>query len=151
MNKSVIGILLCLLFLAPLSRAQTEDPLTKEERTWISRHGTIRVGMSHYYPPFVFVDKIGQPQGMAIFKLADGDAEAIILDEPVVNYFVKEYDLQKKIQRIGEPVDEGRMSLPVLKGNKILLDILNKGVDMVTKTEWEEIENRWFGESKEEP
>jgi ABC-type amino acid transport substrate-binding protein len=40
------------------------------------------------------------------------------------------------------------MTLPVSKGNTILLDILNKGIDMVSKDEWEKIEKEWLGQKR---
>ena len=257
MKKCLIGIIIGLLFLAPIAQVKAEDPLNAKQRAWLRKHGTIRVGMSTYYPPFVFVDELGEPQGMApdfwrlissklqfwiqfcpdlfqnqfdgvktgkydsivgvfplaerqkffeftrpytiirtyiyvkpqyahfknlndlkelkvgavsgdssqviarkaglntissatyreaVFRVADGDNDALILDELVVAYFVKKYDLQGKIIKIGEPVDAGKMTLPVRKGNTVLLDILNKGVGMVSKEEWKGIEEKWLGQ-----
>jgi ABC-type amino acid transport substrate-binding protein len=257
MKKFLMGIIIGLLCLAPISQVKAEDPLNAKQQAWLRKHGTLRVGMSSYYPPFVFVDALGEPQGMAIdfwrlfssklqfwiqfypdlfqnqfdgvktgkydsivgvfplaerqkffdftrpytiirtyiyvkpqyahlknlsdikelkvgvvsgdssqvvarkaglnlissptyreaiFRVADGDADALILDELVVAYFVKKYNLQNKVVKIGEPVDVGKMTLPVRKGNTVLLDILNKGVDMVSKEEWREIEEKWLGQ-----
>ncbi len=79
----------------------------------------------------------------AILSLADGETEAIIMDDLVVGYFASKYKLGQKITKAGEPVDEGQMSLPVQKGNAILLGILNKGVRVISKEEWKRIEDRW--------
>lgn len=84
----------------------------------------------------------------AIFNLANGDTDAIIMDELVVAYYAEQHNLQKKITKIGQPVDEGKMSLPVRKGNTILLDILNKGIDIVSEHEWKQIKKDWLGEGK---
>ena len=80
----------------------------------------------------------------AIFDLANGDTDVIIMDELVVTYFAKKFNLQDKIIKIGQPVYEGNVTLPVSKGNTVLLDILNKGIDMVSQDEWEKIVNRWL-------
>ncbi|MDY6973711.1 MAG: transporter substrate-binding domain-containing protein [Thermodesulfobacteriota bacterium] len=257
MKRFLIRVLTCLIFLLPVSAGWAEDPLSPEQRAWIKGHGTIRIGVASYYPPFAFVDKTGIPKGMsidfwrllssrlevwiqfyptsfsqqlkglksgrydslggifplrerkeffdfskpytlvrtniyvkpkyfhlkslddlkelkvsvveedsgqaiarkaglafssynnyreAVFDLADGGTDAIIMDEQVVVYFASEYDLQDKIGRISQPVDKGEMTLPVLKGNTVLLEILNKGIDMVSKDEWRKIEEEWLGQ-----
>jgi ABC-type amino acid transport substrate-binding protein len=80
-----------------------------------------------------------------VFDLAYGETDAIVMDELVVAYFVKEQSLKEKIIKIGQPVDEGKMCLPVIKGNTTLLDILNKGIDMVSEDEWKGIKESWLG------
>ena len=81
----------------------------------------------------------------AVFDLANGATDAIIMDELVVAYLAEQNDLRDKIIKIGQPVDKGKMTLPVKKGTTILLNILNKGIDMISKHEWKEIEERWLG------
>ena len=81
----------------------------------------------------------------AVFDVAYGSADAIVMDELVVAYFIKEQSLKGKIINIGQPVDEGRMCLPVKKGNATLLDILNKGIDMVSEAELRGIKESWLG------
>lgn len=81
----------------------------------------------------------------ALFNLAKGDTDAIIIDELVAIYLAKKYNLSHKIVRIGKPVHVGKLTLPVRKGNTILLGILNKGISMVNNYEWEAIEKRWLG------
>jgi polar amino acid transport system substrate-binding protein len=80
-----------------------------------------------------------------IFELAYGETDAIVMDELVVAYFIKEQSLRDKIIKVGQPVDEGKMCLPVAKGNTMLLNILNKGIDMVSENEWKKIEENWLG------
>lgn len=62
----------------------------------------------------------------AVDALASGDAQALILDELVAEYFLAAKDLGAKFGAVGEPVDEGTMTMPVQKENTILLGILNK-------------------------
>jgi ABC-type amino acid transport substrate-binding protein len=81
----------------------------------------------------------------AILSLAEGETDAIIMDELVVGYFASKYKLGKNIRKTGGPVDEGKMTLPVQKGNSILLGILNRGVHTVSREEWKKIEKRWLG------
>ena len=256
MKRILMSVAICLICLLFVSAGRAEDPLTPEQRAWIKGHGTIRVGVLSYYPPFAFVDETGEPRGMsidfwrllssrlefwiqfyptsfnqqlkglksgqfdslggifslterrkffdftkaytiirtniyvkpkhshlkslndlkelklsvvegdsgqaiarkagldpssytnyreAVFDLADGGTDAIIMDEQVVVYFVAEYDLQDKITKTSRPVDEGEVTLPVRKGDFTLLEILNKGIDMVSKDEWKEIEKEWLG------
>jgi ABC-type amino acid transport substrate-binding protein len=80
----------------------------------------------------------------AIFELANGDADAIVMDELVVGYYAKRHGLEKKIRQVGQPVDIGSMTLPVRKGNKRLLEILNAGIGMISRAEWAKIERKWL-------
>jgi ABC-type amino acid transport substrate-binding protein len=80
--------------------------------------------------------------------LADGKVKAIILDEPVVVYYIKAKGLEDKVRQVPQPVAQGRMTLPVKKGNAQLLGILNKGVSLVSAEEWRQIEDKWFGRAK---
>ena len=82
----------------------------------------------------------------AVTALDTGDAQALILDELVAEYYIKQHKLQSKVTAVGEPVDEGQMTMPVLKGDTVLLGILNKGIGMVGDSEWEAIQEKWLGE-----
>ena len=78
--------------------------------------------------------------------LADGKVQAIILDSPVVHYFVKKNGLQDKIRQIKPPVARSDMTLPVKHGDAMLLGILNRGLSLITQEERQEIEKKWSGE-----
>ena len=67
------------------------------------------------------------------------------MDELVVKYYAGKYGLRDRIKKIGEPVDQGKMTLPVAKGNFVLLGILNKGVGLVSLQEWTKIREKWIG------
>jgi len=84
-----------------------------------------------------------------VLALAQGKVKAIILDEPVVAYYTKAKGLEGKIRKVSPPVAQGWMTLPVKKGNLELLAILNKGISLVSPEEWQEIERKWWGPSKE--
>jgi ABC-type amino acid transport substrate-binding protein len=81
----------------------------------------------------------------AVKSLDTGDAQALILDELVADYYINQFGLGGKVTSVGEPVDEGEMTLPVLKGDATLLAILNKGIDTVSVSEWQAIRSKWLG------
>jgi len=81
----------------------------------------------------------------AIRALGEDRIDAIIMDELVVKYYAAKYGLKGRIKKIGEPVDQGKMTLPVAKGNSMLLGILNKGVISVSAQEWTKIRQKWMG------
>jgi ABC-type amino acid transport substrate-binding protein len=81
----------------------------------------------------------------AVQALGREEIDAIIMDELVVNYYAVQNKLQDKIKKIGQPVDQGKMTLPVAKENSMLLGILNKGVSMVSSEEWLKIRQKWVG------
>jgi polar amino acid transport system substrate-binding protein len=83
-----------------------------------------------------------------VMALANGKVKAIILDDPVVAYYIKVKGLEGKIRKVPQPVAQGGMTLPVKKGNAQLLDIFNKGVSLVSPEEWREIEDKWLGRAK---
>jgi len=83
-----------------------------------------------------------------VMALAQGKVKAIILDEPVVAYYIKVKGLADKIRKVPEPVAQGWMTLPVRGGNIQLLNILNKGISLVSSQEWQAIEQKWVGPSK---
>ncbi len=79
-----------------------------------------------------------------VLALTKGDVDAIVMDELVVVYIRTKYKLEDKIKKAGGPVDHGKMVLPVKKGNKILLGILNKGVAAISPEELREISIKWL-------
>jgi ABC-type amino acid transport substrate-binding protein len=81
-----------------------------------------------------------------ILALVKGEMDAIVMDEPVVGYLTAKYNFEDKIVR-GMQVDQGRMILPVKKGNKVLLDILDKGVASISPEELRKISIKWFREA----
>lgn len=83
-----------------------------------------------------------------VMALANGQVKAIILDEPVVAYYIKVKGLEGKIRKVPQPVAQGSMTLPVKENNIQLLNILNKGMSLVTPQEWQIIEQKWVGPAK---
>jgi ABC-type amino acid transport substrate-binding protein len=81
----------------------------------------------------------------AVQALGREEIDAIIMDELVVNHYAVQNKIEGKIKAIGEPVDQGKMTLPVAKGKAVLLSILDKGVSMVSPAEWLNIRQKWLG------
>ncbi len=59
-------ILLPLLLLAASCGLDDQDPLGRQERAWLEKHGPIKVGIQKAYPPFSFLNQAGQPQGISV-------------------------------------------------------------------------------------
>jgi ABC-type amino acid transport substrate-binding protein len=81
-----------------------------------------------------------------VMALAKGKVQAIILDCPVVDYFIRKNCLQDKICRVEPSVARSQMTLPVKHGNAMLLGILNRGLALITPEERQKIEKKWSGE-----
>ncbi|MCF8032557.1 MAG: transporter substrate-binding domain-containing protein [Desulfarculaceae bacterium] len=78
--------------------------------------------------------------------LARGEVEAMVMDQLVAAYFLRKRNLQGMVRHTKAPVDSGRMSLAVAKGNRMLMDILKKGVALISQEEIRDIELRWLGD-----
>jgi ABC-type amino acid transport substrate-binding protein len=83
--------------------------------------------------------------GETVMALDKGKVQAIILDCPVVDYFIRKNSLQDKICRVEPPVARSQMTLPVKHGNAMLLGILNRGLSLITPEERHQIEKKWSG------
>lgn len=83
-----------------------------------------------------------------VMALAEGKIKAIILDEPVVVYYIKAKGLEGKIRKVPQLLIQGWMTLPVKQDNIQLLDILNRGISQVSPQEWWAIEEKWVGRAK---
>ena len=83
---------------------------------------------------------------MAVEALGEGKLDAIVMDEMVVLYYRKKLGLLDKIEwGKGQPiVNRTDMTLPVKKGNKTLLSILNKGVVLLAGSDLQRIRERWL-------
>jgi ABC-type amino acid transport substrate-binding protein len=79
-----------------------------------------------------------------VSALNKGEVDVIVLDELVATFEISNQKLRNKIRRSTAPVDIGKMTLPVRKGNVVLLGILNKGVESISKQEYEAIAGKWL-------
>ena len=79
----------------------------------------------------------------AVQAVGDGKAGAAILDQLVGEYFAAQLGFTG-MQAVGEAVAEGQMTLPVQKDNAVLLGILEKGQQMISDVELQEIVDAWM-------
>ena len=86
----------------------------------------------------------GHPQ--AVKAVGSGRAQAMILDEMVADYYIRQFKLGAKVKAAGAPVATGLMTMPVRKDDTVLLGILNKGAEMVGTAEFNSIEEKWTGQ-----
>ena len=86
----------------------------------------------------------GYPQ--AVKAVGSGRAQAMILDEMVADYYIRQFKLGAKVKAAGAPVATGVMTMPVRKDDTVLLGILNKGAAMVGTAEFNGIEEKWTGQ-----
>jgi ABC-type amino acid transport substrate-binding protein len=86
----------------------------------------------------------GYPQ--AVKAVGSGRAQAMILDEMVAEYYIRQFKLGAKVKPAGAPVASGSMTMPVRKDDIVLRGILNKGAAMVSSTELNGIEEKWTGQ-----
>ena len=78
----------------------------------------------------------------AVKAVGEGKAQAMILDQPVGEFYVEEFGYKGKVAAVGKPVASGEMTLPVRKDDTVLLAILQKGIEMVGEAEFEGISRR---------
>ncbi len=82
----------------------------------------------------------------AVVALGQGRLDAVVMDEPVMLYYRKDLGLLHKIEWArGHPVvDRQDLALPVLKGDEVLVRILNKGLAEASGAELKQIGERWL-------
>jgi polar amino acid transport system substrate-binding protein len=70
--------------------------------------------------------------GLAFEDLAAGRIDGVVCDEPTAaNYALKRSEYREKLQIAGEPFTRESYGIVVKKGDKELLDLLNKGIRAV--------------------
>jgi ABC-type amino acid transport substrate-binding protein len=86
----------------------------------------------------------GYPQ--AVLAVASGKAQATILDRPVAEYYIPRYGLTGKVLEAGNALGTWQFTMPVAKGDTMLLSILKKGQALVSPAEVDAIVTKWSGE-----
>ncbi|PAB61058.1 ATP-binding protein [Anaeromicrobium sediminis] len=93
---------------------------------------------------FVFTGDIKEGIGL----LEKKEVDAVVGDEPVLVYFLENYNLKSSYKVLDNPMYEKECSFAVSKDNKILLSILNKGIFSLKKKKiMARIQQKWFGMS----
>jgi polar amino acid transport system substrate-binding protein len=84
--------------------------------------------------------------GLAFADLANGRIDAVVCDTPVAAQFALQSDEYKGVLKIvGEPFTEEYYGVAVKKGNKKVLDTINKGLQKVLdEGENKAIEEQWL-------
>jgi len=82
----------------------------------------------------------------AVKLLKDGDVEAVVGDESVINNFLNVYDMKGDFEIHDELLYENTFVLGVPKSEPELVGILNKGIKALNKQqELTRIQQKWFG------
>jgi polar amino acid transport system substrate-binding protein len=84
--------------------------------------------------------------GLAFEDLVNGRIDGVVADTPVAADFALQSDSYKgKLKIVGEPFTEEFYGIAVQKGNKEVLDAVNKGLDKVLGTSaYEKVEKKWL-------
>jgi len=81
---------------------------------------------------------------LAFMDLMQGRIDAVVADSPLVMAFVAKYP--DKLKWVGQPFTEEYYGIVVKKGNKELLDLINKGLKAVKeKGILDELMKKWYG------
>ena len=84
-----------------------------------------------------------------LFAVVNKEVDALIENYAVINYLIRKNGLEIKYITIKDDKElSTKISFGVSKDQKILRDILQKGQQSITKKEFEELENKWFGIDK---
>jgi ABC-type amino acid transport substrate-binding protein len=86
----------------------------------------------------------GYPE--AVKAVASGAAQATIIDQMVADYYIAQFKVADKVKAVGKPVATGQMTMPVRTDDTVLLGILNKGIGLVSDSEFQGIYAKWMGQ-----
>lgn len=79
-------------------------------------------------------------------KLVDGKVDAIVGDEPVISYFIDQYNLSDVFKIVDVPLYELPSVLSLNSSDKKLQQIINKGIKQLTEKKLiEKIQQKWYG------
>lgn len=82
----------------------------------------------------------------ALKLLKAGKVEAVVGDEPVISYFIEILDIKDDFKILDDPLYERECVLSVPKSERILLNIINKGIyNLNRKNTMGKIQQKWFG------
>ena len=86
--------------------------------------------------------------GLAMEDLNVGRIAGVVCDDPVAaNYAMDQYKDTLKIATVIESGGVELYGVAVKKGNKEVLDLLNKGIESVSKTDYvQELQQKWIGQ-----
>ena len=84
--------------------------------------------------------------GLAFEDLANGRVEAVVCDNPVAaDFALMNPSFKGKLKIVGEPFTEELYGVAVQKGNKEILDAINKGLNAVLDTAaYDKLVDKWL-------
>jgi polar amino acid transport system substrate-binding protein len=84
--------------------------------------------------------------GLAFEDLVNGRIYGVVADTPVAaDYALQSESYKGKLKIVGEPFTDEYYGVVVRKGNTVVLDLINKGLDKVLGTDtYEKIEKKWL-------
>ena len=84
--------------------------------------------------------------GLAIEDLANGRIDGVVADTPIAADYVLQNDEYKgTLKIVGEPFTDEYYGIPVAKGNKAVLDLINKGLAEVLDSDIpEQLADKWL-------
>lgn len=84
--------------------------------------------------------------GLAFEDMAAGRIQGVVCDTPVAaDYALQRAEYKEKFKIVGKPFTEESYGVVVKKGNKELVDLINKGIEEVqAKGIDKELENKWL-------
>ena len=84
--------------------------------------------------------------GLAFEDLANGRVEAVVCDNPVAaDFALMNPNFKGKLKIVGEPFTEELYGVAVQKGNKEILDAINKGLNAVVDTDtYDKLVDKWL-------
>ena len=81
-----------------------------------------------------------------LLALINGKVDAFIYPEQIILYLSQQLKLSDKLKVVGKPLRVLSWSMTVKKGNKELLEKLNRGIKAVKESgKYKKIYNKWFG------
>lgn len=82
----------------------------------------------------------------AMQKVASGEADAAVGDEPVIVHFMNRHNMMWDYRLLDKPIYEEQVVLAVPKSKAMLVPILNKGIySLKKKNMTEKIQQKWVG------
>ena len=86
--------------------------------------------------------KVNDGVDTCLLQVKNGDVDALIIDKPVVDRAVK---ANKAFKTVGETLDAESYAFAVAKGDKDLLEKINKGLENIKKDgTYEKLYKKWF-------
>lgn len=91
---------------------------------------------------YIYVADINE----ALKVLKNGEADAVVGDEPVCSYFIQKNHYEGKLKIVEKEIYENDVVLAVPKSHGTLVNIINKGIYSLNKNNiMEKMQQKWFG------